>query len=245
MAEFNTLLHRQISNGLAYSSLFPKASNTQIDLKKGDTFHSVLAMKKWVLLYYKQACRIAPILERGTLRETSTAIYSFLYHHLQYKQDNVTQLLRSPANSWANRTLGLDCKSYSIFASSILTCMGIKHYIRQIKQPLYRPSRFTHVYVIVPYNQQSVKLDAGYYVIDATVKHNKEPLFVTKDDVFMEKLPHVGLNGSVRRKSTSKRKKPLAKPKRKVVRTKKKKSGLAGAILLGLGAVVGLTQFNK
>jgi hypothetical protein len=247
MPEFNTLLHRELRDGLDYDSLFPMSKNTPTNLGSGNTFHSIKAMQNWVGQYYSQCNGIATILKKDTLKNTCTAVYHFLYDHIQYKQDRALQQIRTPANSWANRKTGIDCKSYSIFASCILMCLGIKHYIRQIKQPLYRPNRFTHVYVVVPYNQDTGSLDQGYYVIDATVKSNKEPLFITKDDTYMEKLPHLGLNGSTRKKrkmATTKRKKPVASKKKPTPR-QGKPTGLGNSILLGLGAIVGLSQLAK
>jgi hypothetical protein len=250
MSKFDTLLHRQIKNGLEFTALFQVARNAPTNLGHGDTFHSVKAMKNWVGQYYTQCNKIAPKLKRATVKQTTSEVYSFLYDHIQYKQDKALQQIRTPANSWLNRAVGIDCKSYSVFASCILMCLDIKHYIRQIKQPLYRANRFTHVYVVVPYNQATGSLSEGYYVIDATVKNNKEPLFITKDDTYMERLPHVGLNGS-RRRATKARRKPVARKKkvapkkRRKAPTRKRKTGLAGTLLLGLGAMVGLSQLTK
>jgi hypothetical protein len=247
MSQFDTLLHREIKEGLDYDSLFQVAKNTPTSLGYGNTFHSVKVMQNWIGQHYNQCSGIAPMLKKDTLKNTTTAIYHFLYDHIQYKQDGTLQQIRTPANSWANRETGVDCKSYSVFASCILMCLGIKHYIRQIKQPLYRANRFTHVYVVVPYNQDTGNLDQGHYAIDATVKNNKEPLFITKDDTYMEKLPHLGLNGSTQKKRkpvATKRKKPIA-TKRKPVARKKKPTGLGNSFLVGLGAIVGLSQLAK
>ena len=250
MSNFNNLLHRNIKSGLEFRGLIQVARNTPTNLGYGNTYYSIKAMKNWVGQHYTQCNIVAPRLKRTTLKDTVGAVYSFLYDHIQYKQDKALQQIRSSANSWLNRKSGIDCKSYSVFASSILMCLDIKHYIRQIKQPLYRANRFTHVYVVVPYNQTTGTLNEGYYVIDATVKNNKEPLFTVKDDTYMDKLPHVGLNGSKKRATRAKRKPPTVK--RKAVSTRKrktvprkKKTGLAGAVLLGLGAIVGLSQLTK
>lgn len=244
MSDFNKLLHRNlINNGLLLNELFPAVKNTQTDLGSGDTNHSVKQMKNWVLLHYKQCDKVAKLIKRDTLKETVDVIYKFLYNSLQYKQDNSLQQLRSPSNSIQNRKTGLDCKSYSIFASCILTSLGIKHYIRQIKQPSFSPTRFTHVYVVVPINQETANLKEGYYSIDGTVKGNVEPIFTISDDTFMSKLPHIGLNGA-KKTSPAKKKKPVATKKKKTVATKKKSNTVRNT-LLGLGAIMGLSQLFK
>jgi hypothetical protein len=256
MSQFDNLLHRKIQSGTAYNGMFPALDKLERYHSEGNTFHSVKEMAKMVRAYYPQCYKIAPLLKKPTLKATTEAIYRFLYHHIQYKQDPKLQQLRNPANSWANRQVGIDCKSYSIFASCILSALQVKHYIRQIKQPLYKPTRFTHVYIVVPHNQTTGSLQDGHYVIDATVSSNKEPLFITKEDVYMDdKLPHVWLTG-VAKKSTkstaktrkpraSKPKKPMTRKKRKTVASRRSKTGLGNTLLLGLGAIVGLSQLTK
>jgi hypothetical protein len=245
MSEFDTALHRKIKNGLEFNVLFPNVGNAQTNLGVGDTHHSTKQMKAWVQKYYTQCNKVAPLLKRSSLKETTQAIYDFLYSHIQYKQDNTLQQLRTPANSWKNRVVGIDCKSYSIFASCILTSLNVKHYIRQIKQPSWKPHLYTHVYVVVPFNQQTGSLDNGSYVIDATVSNNREPIYIKKEDLFMStNLPHVGLNGP-KKTATKKptKKKPVATKKKKPV-AKKKTTGL-GTVALGLGGLLGLIALTK
>lgn len=193
--EINLILKRRIKNGDEFNHLIEKPKGQKVKLKKGDTFYSVSMMKVWVETFYKQVAKLSQILKGKTILETCDKIHYFLYYDIQYQADGVTQNLRSPANSWFNRRDGIDCKSYSIFASSVLMNLGIKHYIRQIKQPKFNPKQYTHVYVIVPFNQVSGKLDKGHCIIDGTIQSNKEPSYTDKKDVFMDqKLPHIGLN---------------------------------------------------
>ena len=247
MSNFDSLLHRKLSNESSLiNDLFPATKNATTNLGLGNTHHTVKQMKKWVEIHYHQTDKVAKLLKRASLKETVNLIYSFLYNTLQYKQDYTLQQLRSPSNSISNRKTGLDCKSYSIFASCILTSLGIKHYIRQIKQPHFKPTRFTHVYIVVPINQETANLNDGYYPIDGTVKGNREPLFITTNDTFMDKLPHVGLNGAKRASKTKSKKKPVATKKKKPVATKKKKStnNVRNAVI-GLGTLAVVAQLLK
>lgn len=199
--EINLILKRRINNGDEFNHLIEKPKGQKVKLKSGDTFYSVKMMKIWVETFYKQVTKLSELLKGKTIKETCDKIHYFLYYDIQYQADGVTQNLRSPANSWFNRREGIDCKSYSIFASSVLMNLGIKHYIRQIKQPKFNPKQFTHVYVVVPDNQASGKLDKGYYIIDGTIQSNKEPSYKEKKDVFMDqKLPHIGLNCPIPKK---------------------------------------------
>lgn len=193
--EINLILKRRINNGDEFNHLIEKPNGQKVKLKSGNTFYSVKMMKVWVETFYKQVAKLSLLLKGKTIKETCDKIHYFLYYDIQYQADGVIQNLRSPANSWFNRREGIDCKSYSIFASSVLMNLGIKHYIRQIKQPKFNPKQFTHVYVVVPDNQVNGNLDEGHFIIDGTIQSNKEPIYTEKKDVFMDqKLPHIGLN---------------------------------------------------
>ncbi|WP_445915265.1 hypothetical protein, partial [Flavobacterium sp.] len=80
--------------------------------------------------------------------------------------------------------------------SCILLQLGFKHYIRKIKQPMFAPESFTHVYVIVPVDQNTGSLKQGYYTIDGTLPTTQEPNYIETKDFFMDKLSHIGLNGA-------------------------------------------------
>jgi transglutaminase superfamily protein len=220
--EINLILKRRIKNGDEFNHLIEKPKNQKIKLKKGDTFYSVAMMKVWVETFYKQVAKLSQILKGQTVKETCDKIHYFLYYDIQYQADGITQNLRSPANSWFNRREGIDCKSYSIFASSVLMNLGIRHYIRQIKQPHFNPRQYTHVYVVVPTDQESGKLDKGHCIIDGTIASNKEPNYTDKKDVFMnQKLPHIGLNCPSPRKGL---KGTSSRTKKKTTTTKKSSS---------------------
>ncbi|MEO8239224.1 MAG: hypothetical protein ABI793_14590 [Flavobacterium sp.] len=150
-------------------------------------------IKQMVVKYNYQTKQVAPLLQRETLEETCERIYWFLYHHIQYKADGVEQNLRSPACTFRQRADGVDCKTYSIFASCLLVNLGVRHFIRQIKQPSFRPDLFTHVYVIVPLNQETGDIKEGYFIIDGTTNTNREPIHIMAHDTEVN-LPHFGLN---------------------------------------------------
>ncbi|CAM3968183.1 hypothetical protein FLCU109888_11495 [Flavobacterium cucumis] len=191
---YNALI-RPLKNGNEYNSLFPTPKEKKVRLGKGDTHTSIELIIKWALENNHEVKLVATKLQKGSLSETCFAIHDFLYNHFQYEADGEAQLLRSPAYAWKHRYEGIDCKSYSVIASCILLQLGVAHYIRKIKQPAYMPESFTHVYVIVPVNQDSGSLKNGYYTIDGTLKSTREPSYIDKKDFFMDKLEHFGLKG--------------------------------------------------
>lgn len=195
MSDFDSFLFRKIHSGEKFEKLIPKTKCQKIDAGTGNTDHSIDKMIEVVQTYSWQMDGVADLLKKSSLKNTVGNIYDFCYNHFQYKADKAEQMLRSPACSWKERYTGIDCKSYSIIASSILTEMDLLHYIRKVKQPGSAPSEFTHVYVIVPVDQNAGTLLQGYYVIDGTTHDNKEVVFTQANDSFMEGLQHSILNG--------------------------------------------------
>lgn len=186
-------LTRPLQPGGKYNRLISGTNCTISPLKSGDTFTTVSHMKLWVQKHLDHTARLAPVLKGESLRKTANNIYRFLYDHIQYRADGAMQTLKSPGCTWTTRKEGADCKTFSIFASSILTNLGIQHAIRQVKQPGYYPDQFTHVYVVIPINQKIKKLNnAEVIVIDATRHENTEVIYLEKNDTLM--LQHQGLS---------------------------------------------------
>lgn len=205
--ELNSLLYRPVMPAGQFAGLFPDSKCKSEFVGEGMTDFSMKSMAELVETFYKQAAKAAPLLEGEDLQETCDKIHYFLYNWFQYDADDADQMLRTPACSWASRYKGIDCKSYSILASSLLTCLGISHYLRRVKQPGYEPEMWTHVYVVVPKDQDNAALSKGYFVIDGTVPMSTEAPYVQNDDLYMSGMNHfwlkgaannpAGLNGSV------------------------------------------------
>lgn len=194
--EISAVLKRNLKDGKEYDKLIPRVKCERTNLGEGDTFNTVDWMKDWIEKFSHQTVKLSPKLKGHTLEETVKNIYDFLYRHVQYTADGQLQQLRSPACTWAQRKEGVDCKSYSVFASSILSNLGIKHFIRQVRQPYFFPEEFTHVYVVVPKDQNILNYpeNAPTFVLDATKHQNTEGSYIEKVDLQMTKLKHVGLN---------------------------------------------------
>lgn len=191
----NARLYRPILDGRKYEKLFPKSNCKRIDGGKGNTEYSVNQMNEVVRLYSKQTTSTAQTLKKSSLVQTAQEIQNFLYWHFQYKRDLEDQILRSPACSFHQRQDGIDCKSYSILAASILHELGYKSYFRRVS---YQPNQpYGHVYVVVPKNQKTANLSEGYYTIDGTlnIQVGNEPTFFKKSDLpVMDKMNHYILN---------------------------------------------------
>lgn len=192
----NAELYRPIKSGKQYDKYMPYSDCSSVKLAQGDTKVAIDNMAYWSRRYQHHTKKLAVIFANKGLKDMCKELHGFMYSNFQYKIDGIKQNLRSPACSWATRSEGIDCKSYSIFASTVLANLGVSHYLRRIKQS---PNEgYSHVYTIVPIDQKNPKnLEKGYYTIDGTLKNNSEPIFYKKDDVFMEaELPIYGLAGT-------------------------------------------------
>lgn len=194
--EISAVLKRNLKEGKEYDKLIPRVKCERTILGEGDTFDTVDWMKGWIEKYAYQTAKLSTALKGRSLAETVDNIYRFLYDHVQYTADGALQQVRSPACTWTQRKEGVDCKSYSVFASSILSNLDIKHFIRQVRQPSFYPEEFTHVYVVVPKDQNvnDYSENAPTFVLDATKHQNTESSYIEKVDLQMTKLKHIGLN---------------------------------------------------
>jgi hypothetical protein len=193
--DFDTMLYRPIAKGNDFDALMPKSNCNPTYTGIGDTDFSVTEMVAMVNDYADQTQKIANKLKSSSNEKTIIAIKNFVFNHFQYAADQDLQLLRSPACSWKQRFEGIDCKSYSILISCLLNNLNITNYLRKISQPGYEPSEFTHVYVVVPKNQQTANLQDGYYTIDGTLPTMQEPQFLEFKDTLMS-LQHARLNAA-------------------------------------------------
>lgn len=192
MQDINDQLYRPLLSGHQYDQYFPDSKCTVTNLATGNTAVAIKEMAKWAQKYAHQCEKIAPVLAAKSLENTVNNIQDFLFNHIQYSIDGENQNLKSPACAWSTRVEGTDCKSYTIFGSAILLQLGVKHYLRRIKQAVMSDA-FTHVYLVIPVNQETGKLTDDYYTIDGTIKYNTELQFTEKDDIYME--PKLAING--------------------------------------------------
>lgn len=197
-AKNNNPLYRPLLQGDEFNALFVPSTCKTTQVGTGDTnfgFHKIrdLIYKNLDEIDTQEAKRL---FLKPTVQETCHAVLHFIYNHFQYKIDSWTQTLQFPACAWATRHEGMDCKSYTILASSLLLKIGVKNYIRRIKQPNDHPDHYTHIYVVVPEDQNTGSLGQSYYVIDGLNYSSLEPFILEKHDIFMD-LPYIALNGSI------------------------------------------------
>ncbi|MDP3146028.1 MAG: hypothetical protein Q8T03_13395 [Bacteroidota bacterium] len=172
----------KVKSGTQFDHLFPRAMLTTITKKKGATVADTIRFIPQVVretLFHTE--KIARVLKRKTTEETCRAIWQFVYDHIAYKKDeDGKEQIRSPARAWHDRAniQGVDCDCYTVFISSILSNLKIRHILRITK---YKEDHFQHIYPIVPLNGGS------YITIDCVVNHfNYEEPYSEKKDTTMD-----------------------------------------------------------
>lgn len=168
----------KVKSGVQYDHLFPRAMLTTIKKKEGATVADTIKFIPQVVgetLFHTQ--KIAKLLKRETVYETCRAVWQFVYDHIAYKKDeDGKEQIRSPARAWHDRgnIQGVDCDCYTVFISSILSNLKIRHILRITK---YKEDYFQHIYPIVPLR------DGSYITIDCVVRNfdYEEPYSEKKD----------------------------------------------------------------
>lgn len=182
----------KVKSGAEFDHLFPKAMLTTITKKEGATVADTIRFIPQVVretLFHTE--KIAKVLKRKTVYETCKAIWQFVYDHIAYKKDeDGKEQIRSPARAWHDRgnIQGVDCDCYTVFISSILSNLKIRHILRITK---YKEDHFQHIYPIVPLS------DGSYITIDCVVRHfDYEEPYSEKKDTNMDLEYLNGVNDS-------------------------------------------------
>lgn len=123
---------RKLLDGSEYDNLIPKPefkrhtlSRDMIVEETADSMERIIKDTTW------QTAKIAPLFRGRNIKDTCRNIWNFVYQHIQYKLDAPgKEELREPARAWADRKTGVDCDCYTIFISTILRNLNIKHIFR-------------------------------------------------------------------------------------------------------------------
>ena len=134
-----------------------EANNETTIYKEGLTSDIIAAVKIAFDNNVDDCAEVAENFRGKNIIDTSKNIWQFLCSNIKYKVDpDGKQLIRTPARLWKDRTG--DCKSYSLFACCMLSCLGIKNKFRFVD---YGSGDFTHVYTVAyDENDKEIIIDA-------------------------------------------------------------------------------------
>lgn len=114
-------------------------------------------------------------------------LFDFVDYHFVYVEDPPgSQVVQTPAHLWESKTG--DCKSYTVFISSVLQNLGIPHLIRYAA---YGTKHFVHVYVVALLNGREVPMDVVWKKQEGG-RFNAEKGYTKKKDFRVEGLIKLG-----------------------------------------------------
>lgn len=118
-------------------------------------------------------------------------LYRDVYNRIRYVEDpNFYQWVQTPSFLWHHSRRG-DCKSLTVFISSVLQNMGIPHLIRYTSYDFspWRPERkkkFKHVYPVALLNGREIPMDIVYQKQE-NGRFGTEKPFARKRDIAVER----------------------------------------------------------
>lgn len=134
------------------------------------------------------------------LEDISKQLFDFLLFEIIYKEDDFgSQVVKKPSALWYHKQG--DCKSYTIFVTSVMQNLGIPYTIRFVSYAI--PNKFTHVYPIAHGKDKDIIIDAVYK------KFNKEKPYKFKKDYTMKGLHIIGATGEKKSPTMLNFKKPV------------------------------------
>lgn len=175
----NGVVNRPILPGSEFNNLLPESSCEVEKTSYGNYCEVFNGVVFWAKKYVYKTRDLSKLLIRDDLKTTSLVIKDFLFQHIQYSYNDARNI-KSPSCVWSVKQA--NCHGYSVFASTILSNLGIKHFIRFVA---YSPTE-GHAYILVLKDQRkrvvnnNFKHNKDYYTIDATIKEDYEPKFKVK-----------------------------------------------------------------
>jgi hypothetical protein len=118
--------------------------------------------------------------------ETCRNIWNFLKTKIKYVADQEYQIVRLP--SALLKTKEGDCKSYSVFTSAVLQCLGIPHYYAMTSYNKTRPTP-SHIYVVT---DSGIIIDAVWHSFNS----EKPYAYIYKIKPYKTMKTNTGLGGT-------------------------------------------------
>ncbi len=151
---------RKLKSFKDYEHLIPAKSELKyrdlVVVPNGEVEETVALMHKVAKEYASDTAILAKALKKDNLKDTLQNIFNFVYHYIQYKQDNrFIEQVRTPLRTLWDRQGDCDC--FATLIGSILHNLNIPFKFRIAAYD--GKKNYQHVYVIVPYVD-------GYYVCD-------------------------------------------------------------------------------
>jgi len=163
------------------------------DQTLGDIINGIIGTHK---KYAKQYDAILPFFEDDDIVETAKNVFEFLKQNCKYViESDQKQTLRSPAAIIATgKTMGCDCKSYSLFFGGILSAYKRKHNTDDklfYRFAGYNGKDLQHVFVVIDHQGQKYWCDA---VLEYFDDRSKTPTKIKDKNMALISMAGIGQN---------------------------------------------------
>lgn len=188
---------RIIKSGNQFNPFVKPAEYKKIKHANFETVDKTVSLiKQTVIENAYQTKDLSQILKGNNIYESCQNIYNFIVEHIQYTDDGQNEVVRTPARVWADRAGDCDCMT--VFSSSILYNLNIKHVYRltgyeKTKKNFWGNKvnycdDYQHIYVIA-YDEKNKPI-----IIDPVIdEFNTEHPYCKKTDMALIQLK--GING--------------------------------------------------
>lgn len=126
-------------------------------------------------------------------------LFNHVDNRITYNEDpQFNQWVQTPSYLY-HKTREGDCKSYTVFISSVLYNMGVPHYIRYTA---YGTKDFRHVYPVAILNGREIPMDVVWKVQEGG-RFGKEKSFTKKKDFYVDGLYKLGTTKAAQQSAQS------------------------------------------
>jgi len=157
---------KQLKDGTSFNEIFRSTSSKALTLhRNADVFQTLEFMERIAHEYVGDTLALSKLLKGSSNEETSRNIWNFCVDYINYEPDHPEiEQVRTPARSWADRQMGIDCDCYSVFISTILLNLSISHSFRMADYG----NGWQHVYVVAHgENGDNVIIDPVYHLFNS------------------------------------------------------------------------------
>lgn len=177
-------------SAVAHSTIPPPKDRKTLRKKKYATDDIIELVQEVVKTNVHETRAFAKYFEPN--RKGLKDLFDFVDHSFTYVEDPASsQWVQTPAYIW--KTKKGDCKSFTVFISSVLQNMGIDHFIRYVA---YGTKNYRHVYPVALLNGKAIPMDVVWKKQERG-RFGAEKPFTKKNDFIVEGLYKLGNTGTI------------------------------------------------
>ncbi len=171
--------------------LIPRPNGTKIVWQDKNVHDTVKLMVQIVEQDHDKIKEFSKLFKRSTVKETSKAIFDFVFKYIKYNIEDGEQL-KNPlvtydlgqrkavafykTHGYWNKDFSADCDDMAIFVASILRNLGISYTfeVASYKDVFGQDKGYSHVYVNLPVKGGNIIIDPVYYAFNQRKDYSRK-----------------------------------------------------------------------